>query len=97
MSLFHFLHCTHSLFSSSDYNQNIITLENLFLHNTSDNAWIKYKDNIYSIQKNDDFLLNLFNQFYGKDTTDFIDKMNFKEKKIIINKLKNRFIGKIKN
>ncbi len=95
MNFFNILNCSHNLFSSSDYNQNNITKENLSLHNTNDNAWISYNNNVYSIQKNDDFLLNLFNNYYGKDVSELIEKLNYKEKKLVLNKLKSRFIGKI--
>ncbi len=96
MSFLNFISCSNFLFSQSDYNQNILTIENVNLHNNQDNAWIVYNNNVYSIQKNDDFLLNLFNQFYGKDVSDFLSKLENNERKIILNKLKNRFIGKLK-
>ncbi len=96
MSFLNFISCSNFLFSQSDYNQNILTIENVNLHNNQDNAWIVYNNNVYSIQKNDDFLLNLFNQFYGKDVSDFLSKLENNERKIILNKLKTRFIGKLK-
>ncbi len=96
MSFLNFINCSNFFFSQSDYNQNILTIENVNLHNNQDNAWIVYNNNVYSIQKNDDFLLNLFNQFYGKDVSDFLSKLENNERKIILNKLKTRFIGKLK-
>ncbi len=95
MNFLNLLNCSQILFSSSDYNQNNITSDNLSTHNSYDNAWISYKNNVYSIQKNDEYLLNLFINYYGKDTTDFIENLNYKEKNFVLNKIKSRFIGKL--
>ncbi len=92
---FSFLYCSNLLFSSSDFNQNILSIENLKKHNTYDNAWISYNNNIYSIQKNDGFLLNLFKDYLGKDVSEFIQKLNQKEKDFVLERLKDRIIGKI--
>ncbi len=81
------------LFQSYDFHQNIISLEEFKKHNTSDNAWVLYENKIFSIQKDDKYLLDIFYDYYGKDTTSFIQTLNKDIQNDIYNRLKDRIIG----
>ena len=92
-----FFACVDNIFKSYDYNN--IPIKNAILkkHNKRDNAWISLNKNVYSIRKDDEELLKLFYNFYGKNVNDFFYNNNFiisiKEKIIILEKLKKRKIG----
>ena len=86
--------CIQNIFKDADYNKNIIK-KNIFLkHNTKENAWVKIGTNVYSIRQDDNFLLDLFKDFYGKDVKDLINNnTDLKQKIIILELLKKRQIG----
>ena len=89
--------CVDELFNKYDYNN--IPIKNYLLkkHNNKENAWITIDKNVYSIRKDDIFLLELFKNYYGKDVKNFINDNKLfpllKEKVKILDKLKNRKIG----
>ena len=89
--------CVDELFNKYDYNNIPIKKVLLKNHNTSENAWIIIKKNVYSIQKDDIELLELFKDYYGKDVTDIIANnflfKNIKEKIIFFQKINKRKIG----
>lgn len=89
--------CVDELFTNYDYNNIPIKRILLKSHNTNDNAWIVIKKNVYSIQKDDFQLLELFKNYYGKDVTDIINNnflfKNIKEKIIFLEKINRRKIG----
>ncbi len=93
---FNFAVCSNTLFKSTDFNDNLITYDKFKEHDNIDNAWILINNKVYSIQKNDDFLLNLFSKYYAKDASNFLKSLKDDEKNIVLNKLNDRFIGKIK-
>ncbi len=88
-----FLSCMNQLFQSYDYHQNKISIEEFKKHNTSDNAWILYEDKIFSIQKDDKYLLELFFDYYGKDVSSYVKTLTYSTQIDIKNKLQNRCIG----
>jgi cytochrome b involved in lipid metabolism len=89
--------CVDQLFNNYDYNNIPIKRYLLKNHCTSENAWIIIKKNVYSIQKDDFELLELFKNYYGKDVTDIITNnylfKNIKEKIIFLEKINKRKIG----
>jgi hypothetical protein len=89
--------CVDDLFKSYDYNNIPIKNNLLKNHNKKDNAWIAINKTVYSIRKDDDELLNLFKDYYGKNINNiFFDNIlfiNLKNKIIFLEKLKNRKIG----
>ena len=86
-----FFACVDNIFKSYDYNNIPIKNEIFKKHNKKDNAWISLNKNVYSIRKDDEELLKLFNNFYGKNVNDFFYNNNFiisiKERIIILEKL----------
>jgi len=87
--------CIQNIFKESDYNTNKIKKSNFKKHNKRENAWVKINEKVYSIRQDDDYLLSLFKENYGKDVTELINNFSLKEKIIILNLLNNRVIGKI--
>jgi hypothetical protein len=89
--------CVDDLFKSYDYNNIPIKNNLLKNHNKRDNAWIAINKTVYSIRKDDNELLNLFKDYYGKNINNiFFDNIlfiNLKNKIIFLEKLKNRKIG----
>jgi len=89
--------CVDDMFSKYDYNNIPIKKYLLKQHNNKENAWISIDNNVYSIRKDDKFLLELFKDYYGKDVKNLIYDSNLfpvlKEKFQILDKLKNRKIG----
>jgi hypothetical protein len=85
------------MFSKYDYNNIPIKKYLLKQHNNKENAWISIDNNVYSIRKDDEFLLELFKDYYGKDVKNLIYDSNLfpvlKEKLQILDKLKSRKIG----
>lgn len=81
------------LFHSYDYHQNVISHEEFIKHNTHENPWISFEGKVFSIQKDDQYLLHLFKEYYGKDVTLFIKSLHMNEQKNIIEKIKLRYIG----
>ena len=90
-------HCVDDLFKSYDYNNIPIKNNILKLHNTKENAWIAINKTVYSIRKDDQELLNIFKDYYGKNINEicFNKKLfnNLKKKILFLEKLKNRKIG----
>ena len=90
--------CVDDIFHTYDYN-NIQLKENLLKnHNNKENAWIAINKTVYSIRKDDIFLLDFFKNYYGKSITDIIffkDNLfsNLKDKILFFEKLKERKIG----
>ena len=89
--------CVDDMFSKYDYNNIPIKKYLLKQHNNKENAWISIDNNVYSIRKDDNFLLELFKDYYGKDVKNLIYDSNLfpvlKEKLQILDKLKSRKIG----
>ncbi len=90
-----FLSCMNQLFHSYDYHQNKISIKEFKKHNTSENAWISYDEKIFSIQKDDQYLLQIFHDYYGKDVSRFVKTLTHSTQLDILNKLQNRCIGLI--
>ena len=93
--------CVDTMFNKYDYNNIPIKINLLKEHNNKENAWISIDKNIYSIRKDDIFLLSIFKNYYGKDVKNYISESfpfkNLKEKILILEKLKNRKIGYLKD
>jgi hypothetical protein len=91
------IRCVDSIFKSYDYNNIPIKIKLFKIHNKRDNAWISIDNNVYSISKNDNELLSIFENFYGLDVKDFILNneyfKNVKKRILILEKLKKRKIG----
>ena len=89
--------CIDNIFKNYDYNEIKIKKNILEIHNTKDNAWIAIDKNIYSIRNDDEILLKLFKNFYGKNVKEFILKNSIfndnKFKILILERLKKRKIG----
>ena len=85
--------CFNNLFQEADF-KNKINYKNIRKHSSEENAWIIINDIIYSLKNNDEYLLLLFKDYYGKDVTNYL-KENYTNKEIIIilEKLKIRKIG----
>ena len=91
-----FISCINNIFIGNDYNNLPIKYCMLKNHTNEDNAWVMIDNNVYSIQKNDKMLLNIFKNHYGKNVKDYIyDKSNFniKTRILILDKLSKRKIG----
>jgi len=87
--------CVEDIFEKYDYN-NIPIKYNIFLmHNSEENAWISIDKQVYSIPKNDHYLLELFKNHYAKNVKTFLINLikNPKDKILLLDKLKNRKIG----
>jgi hypothetical protein len=97
MNFLKHLHCIDSLFQSSDVHQHKIDKKIFTKHNTRDNAWIRIDSKIYSIQNNDEYLLNIFQEYYGKNVKSFLLSLDKHIQINILNKLTVRFIGQIKD
>lgn len=89
--------CVEDIFLSADYNNIQIKNNLLKQHSKKENAWITIDKNVYSIRKDDTFLLEIFKDYYGKDVKEFIMNSNTftkdKDKVLILDKLKDRKIG----
>jgi len=97
MNFLKHLHCIDSLFQSSDVHQHYIDKKIFMKHNTRDNAWIRIDSKIYSIQNNDEYLLNIFQEYYGKNVKSFLLSLDKHTQINILDKLTVRFIGQIKD
>lgn len=88
--------CINDIFQNEDL-KNIIKSTDIKNHNNIDNAWITLNNNVYSIKNNDDNLLNIFKDFYGKDIKKYLlENFDNKERILLLEKLKKRKIGIIK-
>jgi cytochrome b involved in lipid metabolism len=90
--------CVDDLFKSYDYNNIPIKKSILKDHNKKDNAWVSINDTVYSIRKDDELLLELFKNYYGKKISDkkFTKKnlfLNLKDKILFFERLNKRKIG----
>jgi len=89
--------CVEDIFKNYDYNNIPIKCALLKDHDNKDNAWISIDREVFSIRKDDEELLNIFKNFYGKNVKDFILTntffTNIKNKIFILEKLKKRKIG----
>ena len=89
--------CVDDIFNGYDYNNLPIKHNILKNHNSKDNAWVSIDKDVYSIQKDDELLLNIFKNYYGKDVKKYLEDnklfKNLKEKILIMEKLKIRKIG----
>ena len=89
--------CVEDRFKNYDYNNIPIKNDVLKYHNTKENAWISIDDIVYSIRKDDNLLLDIFKNFYGKNVKNFILTnnlfKNIKERILLLEKLKERKIG----
>ena len=88
--------CINNLFQNYDYNNLCIKKKLLKEHNTNDNAWISIDKNVYSIRKDDNDLLELFKDYYGKNIKEYLlneDIFNIKKRILILEKLQKRKIG----
>ena len=88
--------CVPFLFQESDYHIPILSQKECAKHNQRNNAWIIVQHYVYSLQKDDEELLELFQNYYGKDVTSYLkEKKTNKEIILLLEKLKSRKIGKI--
>jgi hypothetical protein len=89
--------CVDDIFKNYDYNNLPIKNNLLKQHITKENAWITIDKEVYSIRKDDIYLLDIFKDYYGKNVKEFIMKnnifKNYKEKVLLLDKLKDRKIG----
>jgi hypothetical protein len=81
------------LFGSADFHQSKISIENFEQHHTQENAWIAYDSYVFSIQKDDSFLLELFKEHYAKNIKLFLKTFPKSTQLEIYQKLRPRFIG----
>ena len=89
--------CIHNIFSDEDY-KSPLNKENIKYHSNIDNPWILLNNNVYSIKNDDNELLEIFKDYYGKDVKKYLlDNFNNKERILLLNKLKYRKIGFIQN
>lgn len=91
------IRCVDNIFKGYDYNNVPIKINIFKMHNKKDNVWISIDNMVYSISKNDNELLNIFKNFYGRDVKNFILNneifKNIKKRILILEKLKKRKIG----
>ena len=88
--------CVNDIFQKEDF-KNIIKKKDIKYHNKIDNAWITLNGNVYSIKNNDDKLLNIFKNYYGKDVKKYLlENFDNKERILLLEKLNKRKIGIIK-
>ena len=88
--------CVDDIFINYDYNNIPIKHEIFKNHSNKDNAWIAIDNIVYSIQKDDYLLLNIFEDLYGQNVKNFIINnpiFNNKKKILLLEKLKERKIG----
>jgi len=89
--------CVEDIFKNYDYNNIPIKQDLLKYHNTRENAWISIDNIVYSIRKDDDSLLEIFKDYYGKNVKNFILTnicfKNVKDRILLLEKLKERKIG----
>ncbi len=85
------------LFHSADFHQSKISYENFEQHNTKENAWISYDNYVFSIQKDDSFLLDFFQDYYAKNIKSFLKTFPKSIQLDIYQKLRPRFIGYLTN
>jgi hypothetical protein len=99
--MFDILKCIDSVFRENDLNNHFIDKKKIMKHRDKDNAWVLIDNTIYSIRKDDELLLKVFQNYYGKNVREYIlHDEKFKNNKfriIILNKLKERKVGSTLN
>ena len=88
--------CVNTIFEKYDYNNIPIKKDLLQIHKNRDNAWITIDNIVYSLSKNDNNLLNIFEKYYGLNVKEYILNNNYfnnKQRILILEKLKKRKIG----
>jgi len=85
--------CVDYIFEKEDYKSKYIQLSMVESHNQSDNAWIRIGNVVYSIQKENHYLLDFFKDYYGKDVKDYLLQIDKKIRNNIFVLLKERKIG----
>jgi len=87
--------CIHTIFTNEDLTTPF-NKEKLNKHNNIENAWIILNNVVYSIKNNDNELLKIFKNYYGKDIKVYLlENFNNKERILLLNKLYKRKIGNI--
>jgi len=89
--------CVEDIFEKYDYNNIPIKYSIFLLHNNKENAWISIDKEVYSIRKDDYYLLELFKNYYGQNIKSFLVNYikNPRDKILILDKLKERKIGNL--
>ena len=88
--------CINDIFQKEDF-KNIIKKKDIKYHNNIDNVWITLNNNVYSIKNDDDNLLKIFENYYGKDVKKYLlENFDNKERILLLEKLNKRKIGIIK-
>lgn len=88
--------CTNNLFKDEDY-KSTITKNDINNHSNNESPWIILNNVVYSLKNNDNELLQLFNNYYGKDIKDFLlTNFNNKQRILLLKQLHKRKIGTIK-
>ena len=89
--------CVEDIFEKYDYNNMTIKYDIFKTHNNRENAWISIDKEVYSIRKDDYYLLEIFKNYYGKNIKSLLlDNSIFRDVKnkiLILEKLKDRKIG----
>ena len=90
--------CLTNIFNNEDFKSSSIHNNDIKKHKNMDNAWILINKNVYSIKNDDNELLKIFKNYYGKDVKNYLlENFNNKERILLLNKLKYRKIGFIQN
>ncbi len=84
-----------SLFQSNDLYQPKIDKKIFKKHNTRDNAWIRIDTKVYSIQNNDEYLLDLCKEHYGKNIKSLLTSFDTQTQNDILHRLSFRYIGQL--
>ena len=89
--------CVEDIFEKYDYNNIPIKYNIFILHNNKENAWISIDNEVYSIRKDDYFLLDIFKEYYGKNVKSYLQNIikNPRDKILLLDKLKDRKIGNL--
>ena len=88
-----FNNCIHNIFNKEDL-KIPFNKENINNHNNSESPWIILNNIVYSIKNDDNELLTIFKDYYGKDVKKYLlENFNNKDRILLLNKLNNRKIG----
>ena len=89
--------CIHNIFSDEDL-KSPLNKESIKYHSNENNPWILLDNNVYSIKNDDNKLLEIFKNYYGKDIKEYLlNNFDNKQRILLLNKLKDRKIGFIEN
>ncbi len=83
------------LFQSADFHNSVISMNVFKEHNTEENPWISFDKRVFSIQKDDIYLLEIFKDYYGKDVKKVIKGFSKEKQQEIFEKLRDRYIGQL--